>query len=151
MRNFRDMSKAWHDFLENGSRHSLEQSSQGTPSVAEVIRARRETSLREFRQHSYNSVQIATEQTSSISRTYVTKDDFLKVQTLLHTSTRHLSFKSHEQRLSIALSCFSECDILSVIPTGGGKTLVFFLYAVLRRREGCEDILFKGWIIDGRV
>ena len=52
------------------------------------------------------------------------QEDFTRAKALLLSATGFSDFKSQEQRISVALSCFTNIDLLSIIPTGGGKSFV---------------------------
>lgn len=141
MKDFREMSKVWQEFLMGGrgvsQRFDNGMGVQGT-SMITSIRMDRESSFREYRESHYSSMASISEplEGSGINQnTLVITSDFMKVKALMTSATGFTEFKSQEQRLCLALSCFCNVDILGIIPTGGGKSLIFFLYAVMRRSK----------------
>lgn len=144
MRDFKQMSSKWHDFLINGIGTGDANVVIPGSSITAAIRSARESDLAQFRQnHLLSSVSVeAPSQTPVADGTnLITKEEFIRVKALLTSTTGFDQFKSHEQRLSVALSCFSSVDLLSIIPTGGGKSLIFVLYALLMKRNGGKCVV----------
>ena len=149
MKDFREMSGIWHNFLLTGGRRTMNDDEAvgqgGGQDIAALIRTNREVNLRTFREAQFVTSARDQRPSSPVEdarlSSFLKRDELVKTRILLETLTGFSEFKSHEQRLSIALSCFSQADCLSIIPTGGGKSLIFFLYASLIRRESGKTLV----------
>lgn len=72
---------------------------------------------------------------------YISQKQFVLLKSLLKSFPHMSDFKSAEQRMFSALSIFTRVDLLAVIPTGGGKSLLFMFESIQARSLGQKILI----------
>ncbi|NBV83685.1 DEAD/DEAH box helicase, partial [bacterium] len=88
-----------------------------------------------------NSVPVQVEVPSGSSQQidpysyYPAQEDVKRICNLMAQKLGHSSFKSAAQRMATLTCIKTNFDVISVIPTGGGKSLIYFLHAIESRHN----------------
>lgn len=149
---FRSMSARWHGFLQFGvvnigGRANGGAGGAGVGGEQNVVplAVEREEALRQAVLMRVNPAVLTGRRPATgenePEEIFIDRSQYLQMETLLETCLNLTGFKSSEQRWCSALCLFTEVDLLTIIPTGGGKSLIFILEALWQRRSGNKTLV----------
>lgn len=133
---YRFISMKWHEFL-------FGESDQQGNHFAEMIDERLTETQQSLSDASKEFYSRPLEETTPVktSNKMIKKNDLDRLNIILRKRSQYDEFKSSVQRFSTGYSLFTDIDHISVIPTGGGKSLIFFLYAVEAKTRGLMTVV----------
>lgn len=153
--NFRYISFCWHQFLGDSDCDHAGASNVGDDAgvgagagsgegMVVPIAVERERNLRRALEMHLKTSDVAGREiidANKSSAVCVTREQLVSLDSLLKRLTNLADFKNPEQRMCSAFSLFTSVDLLAIIPTGGGKSLVFILEALRGRGLGQKSVI----------